>query len=137
MQYLGGSRDDSFCRHLLGLHILHSRVFGFGTWVFRERFGDCFVGICALFWIRCLGVREISFGYMVMPEYWHRGLATEMGRAVLGVGFGQCRIKSVIADIHHHNSASRRVAVRLGFRFEANAFLSSQPVMLYRATRRF
>jgi ribosomal-protein-alanine N-acetyltransferase len=137
MRYLGGSRDDSFCRRLLSVHILHSKVYGFGIWVFREKIGGRFVGICALFWIRYLGVPEISFGYMLMPQYWHQGLAIEMGRAVLGIGFGQYRMRSVIADIHHHNSASRRVAARLGFLFEANATMASQsqPAMLYRATR--
>jgi RimJ/RimL family protein N-acetyltransferase len=72
---------------------------------------------------------------MLMAPFWHQGLAAEMARAVLGIALGQYRIKSVIAEIHHHNSASRRVAIRLGFHFETNATLSSQASMLYRATR--
>jgi len=57
-----------------------------------------------------------------------------MARAVLRIAFEQYRIGSAIADIHHRNLASRRLAIRLGFRFETNASLSSQPTMLYRAT---
>lgn len=92
------------------------------------------VGICGFYPVRYLGAAETSFGYMLVPQHWRRGLATEMGRAVLKVAFGQCRIKSMIADIPQHNSASRRVAIRLGFRFETNAFLYSNPAMLYRAS---
>jgi RimJ/RimL family protein N-acetyltransferase len=135
MRYLGGPGDDTLCRRQLTGQFLHSKVYGFGTWVFRERVGNRFVGICGFLVIRYLSRREISFGYMLMPEYWHQGRATEMARAVLGIAFGQCRIGSVIADIHHHNAASRRVAMRLGFRFETNAKLFSHPAMLYRATR--
>jgi ribosomal-protein-alanine N-acetyltransferase len=135
MRYLGGPKNDDFCHSQLRGQLRQWKANGFGIWVFRERAGNGFVGICAFFQARYLGVREISFGYMLMPQYWHRGLATEMARAVLGIAFGQYRVSSVIADIHHHNCASRRVAIRLGFHFEANATLSSQPSTLYRATR--
>jgi RimJ/RimL family protein N-acetyltransferase len=120
--------------------LAHWKINGFGIWVFRERAGDRFVGVCGFMRIRYLGAREISFGYVLMATFWHQGLATEMARAVLGIAFGQYRIGSILADIHHHNSASRRVAIRLGFHFETNATLSSQssmPSMLYRATGYF
>jgi len=135
MGYLGGPRDETFCYLQLTNQLRGWKANGCGTWVFRERVGSRFVGICGLFAMRYLGVREISFGYMLMPKYWHRGLATEMARAVLGVAFGQYRIASVIADIPHHNWASRRLAVRLGFHYERNGTLHSHPHVLYRATR--
>jgi ribosomal-protein-alanine N-acetyltransferase len=135
MRYLGGPRNDDFCRGWLRVHLDHWKINGFGMWVFRERVGNRFVGICGFVRIRYLGARELSFGYMLMTPFWHQGLATEMARAVLRIAFGQYRIKSVLAEIHHHNSASRRVAVRLRFHFETNATLSSQPSTLYRATR--
>jgi len=135
MRYLGGPRDDNFCYLQLTNQLRGWKANGFGPWVFRERARSRMVGICAFFPMLYLGVLEISFGYMLMPRYWHRGLATEMARAVLGVAFGQYRIASVIADVPHHNLASRRLAIRLGFHFERNGTLSSHPHMLYRATR--
>lgn len=134
MRYLGGPQDDSFCHNWLKGCLRHWKANGFGVWVFRERAGNAFVGICAFWRVRYLGAPEISFGYMLMPQYWHQGLATEMARAVLKIAFEQYRIGSAIADIHQHNLPSRRLAIRLGFQFEANALLSSRPAILYRAT---
>jgi [ribosomal protein S5]-alanine N-acetyltransferase len=135
MRYLGGPRDETFCYLQLTNQLRGWKANGFGTWVFRERVERRFVGICGFFPMRYLGVREIGFGYMLIPQFWHRGLGTEIARVVLGVAFGQDRIASVIADIPHHNSASRRLAIRLGFHFERNGNLFSHPHMLYRATR--
>jgi len=48
---------------------------------------------------------------------WGHGLATEATRAVLEWGFGEGRLRHVVAVIHPENHASRRVAEKCGLTY--------------------
>src|SRR5438477_10627791 len=53
---------------------------GFGLWIARDaRTGD-FVGRGGLRRLTLEGKVEVEVGYALMPEFWGRGLATELAR---------------------------------------------------------
>ena len=54
-----------------------------------------------------------SLGYMLKPQYWHRGYATEAAKACVRHAFYQIKRECVIADIRPENTASIAVARRL------------------------
>ena len=58
--------------------------------------------------------RSVDLGWEVEPSDRGRGLATEGARAVLRWALTQPRVRRVTARIHDHNTASVRVAERLG-----------------------
>lgn len=58
-------------------------------------------------------------GYCIAPERAGRGLATELARALLGVAFGQLRLRRVVAHAYTEHRASRRVLEKAGMRREA------------------
>jgi ribosomal-protein-alanine N-acetyltransferase len=60
-------------------------------------------------------VGRAGFGYMLHPAYWRQGYATEAVRAALTYGFNALAIERVELWIHTKNSASRRLAQKLGF----------------------
>ena len=59
-----------------------------------------------------------SVGYALWHEHWGRGLATEAATAMLDLGFDRLGLHRIEATIEPDNSASIRVAEKLGMRLE-------------------
>jgi RimJ/RimL family protein N-acetyltransferase len=76
------------------------------------------VGEAMLKW--ALGPRQAEIGYAVHPDVGGRGLATEAARAALRLAFTTYGFHRVYARIDDENTASVRVAERLGMRLEAH-----------------
>ncbi len=66
---------------------------------------------------------HVDLGYLLLPEAWGRGYATEACRAVLGWFAGALPGEAVVLTTQTANARSMRLAARLGFveveRFEA------------------
>lgn len=56
--------------------------------------------------------------YVFAKEFWGQGLGTEVARALVRYGFEQLRITHLICMIEPLNSASVRVAQKIGMVFE-------------------
>lgn len=61
----------------------------------------------------CYRLPEI--GYILHPDYWGRGLATEAVSAVIGRIFARHDLAALRADVDPRNAASIRLLQRLGF----------------------
>ena len=87
------------------------------------------VGRCGL---RVVDVesREATLWYILHPEYWGRGIIVEATRALLGYAFGELDVHRIFVDLEPANTASARVAEKLGMRREAhfveNAFVKGE-----------
>lgn len=57
---------------------------------------------------------EVEVGWWLAPEHWHRGYATEAGRAAVEHAFGPLDLPRVTAIVHPDNRPSQRVMERLG-----------------------
>ena len=56
-----------------------------------------------------------EFGFMVHPEYWGRGIATEAAGAFIAYAFETLSVDRLTADVDPRNTASLRVLGKLGF----------------------
>lgn len=56
-----------------------------------------------------------EFGFMVHPDYWGRGIATEASRAFIDHAFEATTVDQLTADVDPRNLASLRVLGKLGF----------------------
>ena len=82
------------------------------------------------------GAEEVELGYALRPEWWGRGLATEMSRTALEVGFERLRASaSIVAFTMPTNVRSRHVMEKLGLAFERDIVWADMPHVLYRITR--
>jgi RimJ/RimL family protein N-acetyltransferase len=110
----------------------HWERHGFGVWTFRDRVDGGFVGYCGLQRVVVEGCDEVELLYALLPAYWGRGLATEMARAVLDIGFQRLGLADIIAYTLTTNRASRRVMEKAGFSYEREIVHVGLPHVLYR-----
>lgn len=77
------------------------------------------IGDCTL-WLVSDAHRQGEVGFVFHPDHHGRGYATEAGRELLRLAFGECGFHRVIGRLDARNSASARVLERLGMRLEAH-----------------
>lgn len=56
-----------------------------------------------------------DFGFMIHPEYWGKGIATEAAAAFIDYAFSNELTDQLLADVDPRNVASLRVLEKLGF----------------------
>lgn len=62
------------------------------------------------------GLDRLALGYVVTPEAWGQGLATEATRAMIGAAFTLTRAVEILANVRVENEASVGVLEKCGFR---------------------
>jgi len=91
---------------------------GLGFWAVVEQASGTIVGEVKL--VRYGGPQsgspDVELGYHVNRQYWGRGFATEAGRGALRYGFEQLDLPRIWLMARSENSASLRVAAKLGVR---------------------
>jgi RimJ/RimL family protein N-acetyltransferase len=127
-EWLGGvPRDWAW----LATKLEHWQQHGYGDWIFSERDGGGVIGRCGLRWVLVDGADEVEVGYMVDPDCWGRGYATEMTRTVLEAGFA-LGLDEIVAFTLPHNVGSRRVMEKSGMTYEKPIEWAGRPHVLYR-----
>jgi RimJ/RimL family protein N-acetyltransferase len=127
-KWLGGPRSQT---DWLEDKLAHWKEHGYGEWVFRERDAEALVGRAGLRWVTIDERAEVEVGYMVDPDRWRRGFASEMTAAVLEAGFA-LGLLSIVAFTLPENVASRRVMEKCGLSFEKEIEWAERPHVLYR-----
>lgn len=100
-------------------NIRNYRDHGHGLWIV-ETTADEFVGDCGLTWQDVNGVAELEVGYHVVPALQGRGLATEAAVACRDFARDVLGVRHLVAIVHPDNTASRRVAEKIGMTREAD-----------------
>jgi RimJ/RimL family protein N-acetyltransferase len=95
------------------------------------RSNDTLIGYCGFFHQQVDETNEIEIGYRLHPDYWNQGLATEAATAVRDHAFGDLKLPRVISLIHPDNVASRRVAEKIGMRFERRTVFKGFPTLVF------
>lgn len=86
---------------------------GYGLWIIETADGE-FVGDCGLTWQPVNGVRRLEVGYHVLPGRQGQGFATEAAAACRDFARDAIGAEELVAIIHPENTASRRVAEKIG-----------------------
>jgi RimJ/RimL family protein N-acetyltransferase len=110
----------------------HWERYGFGLWLLRDRQSQAVVGWGGLQWTYVAGLDEVEVAWVIAPERWREGLATEMAEAAIAAAFGPLALREIIAFTLPHNLASRRVMEKTGFVYEREIIHALLPHVLYR-----
>jgi len=89
-----------------------------GLWATIHKDSGRFIGRCGLLPWTFEQRLEVEVAYTLERAYWGQGLASEAARAILQHGFEKLRLPRLICMIDPANSASRRVAEKIGMTFE-------------------
>lgn len=135
MATLGGIRSPEQTREWLEQKVEHWRQHGFGLWLARERQTGQFAGRGGLQHVEIDGRDEIEVGYSFLPDFWGRGLATELARESIRVAFTVLNLPELVCFTLKTNRASKRVMQKAGFRYERDLLYKDLPHILYRLPR--
>ncbi|ANC32396.1 anhydro-N-acetylmuramic acid kinase [Isoptericola dokdonensis DS-3] len=86
---------------------------GHGLWVIETHDGE-FVGDCGLTWQQVNGSARLEVGYHVRRDRQGQGYATEAAEACRDFARDVLGASELVAIIHPDNTASRRIAEKIG-----------------------
>lgn len=96
------------------------QTWGFGPYAVLERQSREVLGYCGLFFFPNVnGQSEVEIGYRLARFAWGQGYATQTAQAVRDYAFNTLGLKRLIAMIDPANTASIRVAEKIGMYYEA------------------
>ena len=93
------------------------RAGGFYDWAVVHRDSGRMIGTCG-FTRFDFGNEAAEIGYVINPDFWGRGYATEAVRRVIRFGFDYLSLHRIEAKFMEGNDASRRVMEKCGMIFE-------------------
>ncbi len=130
MRYVGGaalSREEAWrsLSYLLG----HWKMRGFGLWAAEEKKTGELIGRIGLY--QPEGWPSLEIGWLVARQRWGEGFATEGGAAAMRHAQERLAPKRLISVIEPPNTASIRVAEKLGERFLRRTELGGKEVCIY------
>jgi RimJ/RimL family protein N-acetyltransferase len=115
---LGGVRSRGQVEAMLAANAAHHAAHGFAYWAWFERATGALVARGGLRHQIVGGRAEVEVGWLVVPERWGEGFATELGAAALAHGFGPLGLGRIVVYTLPGNARSRRVVEKLGFAYE-------------------
>ena len=135
MKTLGGVRSREQALDGLARMIKHWDDHGFGVWILEDKESGTFMGRAGLFNVHIDGADEIELMYGLLPEYWSKGIATEVAQEIIRIGFQELGLENITCFSLHENKASQRIMEKLGFTYEKNCVHADLPHVFYRLTK--
>jgi RimJ/RimL family protein N-acetyltransferase len=130
MRFIGGkpyTRAESW-RHMATM-LGHWQLRGYGMWAVEEKSSGLLVG--RIGFNDYEGWPGFELAWTLGRPHWGRGYAIEGARAALDYAFSTLEQSHVISLIHPDNTASIRVAERLGEQLEGRTELFGAEVFVY------
>lgn len=100
-------------------------------WIFYDKTDGKFVGRGGLRNDDVESKKEIEVEYALMPQYWGKGLGTEIGEAVI-VSAKESGLESIVAYTQKDHTASINIMRKMGFEYERDMTYAGHPHVLYR-----
>ncbi len=125
MRHAGGVLDRDKASVMIGERIFdyYAQHPGLGAWATIERASGACVGLHLLNHIR--GAEHIQVGYLLFPQYWSLGYATEMAREILRYGFQTLHLPQIAAIVDLDNLASQHVLLKIGMQRDGERYFAA------------
>lgn len=107
---------------------------GYGLWAVCLKSTGTLIGDCGLVKQTLDGKTEVEIGYHVARDHWSNGYASEAAAACKSYGFDRLGLPLLISIIAPGNTASIRVAEKIGFALRKEAFIFGKNHLIYAAT---
>lgn len=90
-------------------------MYGFGMWLLFDKSSGELMGRAGLEYRETCQDGELEMGYVIAPEYWRQGYATEACLAILRYAKDELKMGRVLCRVDEKNEASIRFLEKLGF----------------------
>ena len=114
------SRADS--EGVLGRFMASYAENGFGVFAVFEKALGRVIGYCGFLHQTIRGQLEVEISFRLIPEFWGQGIATEAAALVRDYGLNALGKKRLVSMIDPRNTASIRVAKKIGMVFREEYF---------------
>lgn len=120
MKFMGlGAASAGEVRNHIQEHIeKYYDNYGFGLWATVLKENNRLIGRCGLLYQDIEGTKDLELAYLLDSNYWGQGLATEAAQSIVRIGFDRYQFNRIIAVINQQNTASIRVAEKIGMSYE-------------------
>lgn len=115
-RYLGGPREREFLRTELAKTAASPRAELWDLWPAEFSSTGELAGYGGLIPKLVRGKEFLELTYMIVPDFWGKGLATELAQGLMNFGWKVRKLEELIAIIEPENEGSKRVASKAGFR---------------------
>ena len=89
--------------------------YGFGMWLVFEKDSGKLIGRAGLEYREPCREGEAELGYLITPEHWRKGYATEFCQAILSYAKDELGMERIISHVDEKNLASRQFLKKMGF----------------------
>ena len=134
MEYIAPVYDLETCQKRLDIaQTYYQRNSKFGKWAAILKETEEFMG-----WF-CLkhldNSDETEIGYRMLPEFWGKGIATEVSFALVEYGFTEAGLDRIVGICRPENIASQRVLLKAGLIYEEQRHYYNTGVNYYALNR--
>lgn len=103
-------------------------------WAIFDTTNNNFIGMCvARIFIH--NVNQIEIGYVLSREYWGKGIATEVCKAITEYSFANTNTKEVVAITDLNNTGSQNVLQKAGFERLNNLIRNDEELAYFKIER--
>ncbi len=131
MRYIGDGTPLSYQESWRNIALMlgHWQLRGYGMWAVEECQSGEMIGRIGCW--QPEGWPGFEVGWMLRQTHWGRGLATEGATAAMDYAFRELQQSHVLSLICPENTASIRVAQKLGEKLEVTTKIFSREVLIY------
>jgi RimJ/RimL family protein N-acetyltransferase len=129
-RFVGGASNREGAWRIMAMYLGHWVLRGYGLWALEDKASGQWAGWCGPW--NPEGWPEKEIGWALAKVFHGRGYATEAARCARDFAYRQLGWPTAVSYIAAENTASQRVAARLGATFESAAELQGKPVGVYR-----
>lgn len=118
MRYIGEGRIQTKeqIEHFLAAALAYQEKHSLGFCSVFEKTSGNFIGQAGLFHLGFDDTQqEIELAYRLLPNYWGKGYATDLAKALVDWGFTHLPVNKLVAATHLDNIASQQVLKKAGF----------------------
>lgn len=109
-------------------HPVHPEL---GLWATIHKASGRFIGRCGLLPWTIEGRAEVEVAYLIARKFWGQGLGSEAAQAIADHAFTRLGLRRLICLIDPANEPSKRVATKIGMRFERAFEDEHGPALIY------
>lgn len=134
MQYIGsgGIRTPEQIHETINKAILHYQKHHFSVGGVFDKSTNAFIGRAGIFYLAWDDTQpEIEIGYTLHQQYWGKGIATELAKALIKWGFANLNIDKLVGVTIPENVASQRVLIKAGMHSVGTAHCYDMEVLKF------